>query len=263
MQSKMTAIVQEIRRIRQDLRSKPVTVSNKSVVFPRGTIILIFVLAAMFSVPWVLTKVTEFNEGRRAVGRGAGAAGGGVLPSGAETGGASARPRASAVAAATTGGEARYEIYYAPDVNLEKEDVTVVATAHERIDAALYSATDYAFCDALADAAKHGVKVRVYRDHEQYQEESSRARGRQTCSGELVAAGAAVKVKGTAELMHLKSYAVDGKVLRSGSANLSESGEKRQDNDVIFLGSSAAVNGFERDFESMWDREDNEAVGPR
>ena len=156
------------------------------------------------------------------------------------------------------------EIYYSPDENLEKEDVTVVATAARAESMRRFTAQRITlFVTRLADAAKHGVKVRVYRDHEQYQEESSRARGRQTCTGELVAAGAAVKVKGTAELMHLKSYAVDGKVLRSGSANLSESGEKRQDNDVIFLGSSAAVNGFERDFESMWDREDNEAVGPR
>jgi phosphatidylserine/phosphatidylglycerophosphate/cardiolipin synthase-like enzyme len=226
---------------------------------------MIIILAAMFTVPWIMSKVTEYNEGHRASGRGAGGAAGGVLPRGSEAGAASARPRAASATGPSvgSGGEAQYQIYYSPDENLEKEDVAVIAAARSRIDAALYSATDYAVCDALADEAKHGVKVRVYRDREQYEQEQNRAHGRQTCMGELIAAGASVKVKGSSELMHLKSYAVDGRVLRSGSANVSESGEKRQDNDVIFMASPAAVNGFEQDFESIWEREDNQVLSER
>ena len=33
--------------------------------------------------------------------------------------------------------------------------------------------------------------------------------------------------------MHLKSYEIDGRVLRTGAANFSASGLKRQDNDLI------------------------------
>ncbi len=73
---------------------------------------------------------------------------------------------------------------------------------------------------ALAFAAARGVRVRVWR-------ESSTA----ACShagelGKLVAAGAALCVKPPAALMRLKSYCVDGRVLRTGSANFSAGGEK-------------------------------------
>lgn len=48
----------------------------------------------------------------------------------------------------------------------------------------------------------------------------------------LTAAGIEVRMKGQKELMHLKSYAIDGTCVRAGSANWSPTGLKRQDNDV-------------------------------
>lgn len=168
----------------------------------------------------------------------------------------------------TTGGGAgagpledgQYSIYYSPSHNLEREDAKVIRSAKHSIDAALYSATDWELCGALADAASRGVRVRVYRDREQFTEEDKRARGRETCSAQLVAAGAQVRVKSSTVLMHLKSYEVDGRLLRTGSANVSPSGEKQQDNDVVFVGSSAAAKGFESQFAMMWARSDNETV---
>jgi phosphatidylserine/phosphatidylglycerophosphate/cardiolipin synthase-like enzyme len=35
--------------------------------------------------------------------------------------------------------------------------------------------------------------------------------------------------------MHLKSYEIDGKLLRTGAANFPASGLKRQDNDLIVI----------------------------
>ena len=44
------------------------------------------------------------------------------------------------------------------------------------------------------------------------------------------------------ELMHLKGYCVDHRLLRTGSANFSQSGETRQDNDLVALrGASVSV----------------------
>jgi phosphatidylserine/phosphatidylglycerophosphate/cardiolipin synthase-like enzyme len=173
---------------------------------------------------------------------------------------------ASIRSAVTTGGDAgaiadgQYSIYYSPSHNLEREDARVIRSAKRSIDAALYSATDWELCGALADAASRGVRVRVYRDREQFAEEDKRARGRETCSAQLVAAGAQVRVKSSSVLMHLKSYEVDGRLLRTGSANASPSGEKQQDNDVVFVGSAAAAKGFESQFAMMWARSDNETV---
>jgi phosphatidylserine/phosphatidylglycerophosphate/cardiolipin synthase-like enzyme len=53
--------------------------------------------------------------------------------------------------------------------------------------------------------------------------------------------------------MHLKSYSIDGDVLRPGSANFSTSGENAQDNDLIVIRDPSAAAKFDVHFEKMWD----------
>jgi phosphatidylserine/phosphatidylglycerophosphate/cardiolipin synthase-like enzyme len=52
--------------------------------------------------------------------------------------------------------------------------------------------------------------------------------------------------------MHLKSYQVDGRVLRTGAANFSASGLKRQDNDLIVIESAEAAAAFRRNFDAQF-----------
>jgi phosphatidylserine/phosphatidylglycerophosphate/cardiolipin synthase-like enzyme len=65
------------------------------------------------------------------------------------------------------------------------------------------------------------------------------------------------------DLMHLKSYQVDGRVLRSGSANFSVSGEIYQDNDLIVIDSPQVAARFREAFERLWSRPDNQRIGFR
>ena len=57
--------------------------------------------------------------------------------------------------------------------------------------------------------------------------------------------------------MHLKAYAVDGAVLRTGSGNFSRSGLASQDNDAIFITDPPVVDAFESNFERIWARAQN------
>ena len=59
---------------------------------------------------------------------------------------------------------------------------------------------------------------------------------------------AIVRIKKRGPLMHLKAYAVDSVLFRTGSANLSPSGLKQQDNDLIILRDPA------------WTRRDRDAL---
>jgi phosphatidylserine/phosphatidylglycerophosphate/cardiolipin synthase-like enzyme len=52
--------------------------------------------------------------------------------------------------------------------------------------------------------------------------------------------------------MHLKSYQIDGRLLRSGAANFSASGLKRQDNDLIVIESAEAAASFKRNFDARY-----------
>jgi phosphatidylserine/phosphatidylglycerophosphate/cardiolipin synthase-like enzyme len=57
--------------------------------------------------------------------------------------------------------------------------------------------------------------------------------------------------------MHLKAYAIDGAVLRTGSGNFSHSGLAAQDNDAVFITDPAVVDAFEGNFERIWARAQN------
>jgi len=50
----------------------------------------------------------------------------------------------------------------------------------------------------------------------------------------------------------LKSYQIDGRVLRTGAANFSASGLKRQDNDLVVVESAEAAEAFKRVFDARF-----------
>jgi phosphatidylserine/phosphatidylglycerophosphate/cardiolipin synthase-like enzyme len=101
----------------------------------------------------------------------------------------------------------------------------------------------------LADA---GVIVRVYRDGSEYEQEKRRG---ESTTDVLLRGGVAVRIKSSRDLMHFKSYVVDGMMLRTGSANWSKAGLLKQDNDYEIDPSLAGM--FERRFTEMWDRPTN------
>jgi phosphatidylserine/phosphatidylglycerophosphate/cardiolipin synthase-like enzyme len=186
------------------------------------------------------------------------------------------------------------ETHYSPTENLEHYDLALLRSAQKSIDLCGFSFTDQAVGDAIAGAARRGVRVRVYLDRGQSNDELERAakrdgtpepRGRKRDveyadgffeeqevpdpSSEAVISRLAatpnveVRIKHSRVLMHLKSYAVDGQTLRSGSANFSASALKHQDNDLVLTHDAASVRRFELDFNQLWSRPDNERLQPQ
>jgi phosphatidylserine/phosphatidylglycerophosphate/cardiolipin synthase-like enzyme len=160
-------------------------------------------------------------------------------------------------------GNGKVEIHYAPASDLERIDLALLRSATRSIDMAAYLLVDQPLIEALADAARRGVRVRLYLDGA---EEASgggfggRARGLRGVERiEL-----RLKPPGS-EIMHLKSYSIDAKVLRTGSANFTFSGLKREDDDLVVIRDQVAIAVFEDSFEEMWRRATNisEAVSAR
>jgi len=145
---------------------------------------------------------------------------------------------------------------YSPDANIERLDVEAIASTdpHAHLDIAMYAFTDHILADAVADAAGRGIKVRIYRDEQQYQQESRRDQyvARKFAAEQNIS----IRVKHSSDLMHLKEWS-DGSRLREGSANWSPSGEKRQDNSAAVFNNKQASQAFERKFQDMWNRPDN------
>jgi phosphatidylserine/phosphatidylglycerophosphate/cardiolipin synthase-like enzyme len=147
------------------------------------------------------------------------------------------------------------QIYYAPRVNLESVDAQEIGRAELSIDMAAYVLSDPRIIEALTVAAERGVLIRLYLDKSQFAEHGPTRGG---LVGALLAhPNVVARVKGEGVLMHLKAYAVDGAVLRTGSGNFSRSGLAAQDNDAIFLTDPMIVDAFEGNFERIWARAQN------
>lgn len=150
---------------------------------------------------------------------------------------------------------ARAEIHYAPDENLELVDARVIAGATLTIDMAAYVLSDVRIIEALTDAAERDVAVRLYFDKSQFSQHGLRVDA--PIEALLAHPNVAAKVKGEGVLMHLKAYAIDGKLLRTGSGNFSRPGLAEQDNDLVLIADPNAVDAFERTFEEIWSRARN------
>lgn len=151
------------------------------------------------------------------------------------------------------------ESLYTNPTNAAQPDVLHLSTAKASIDIAAYCLNHPALITALALAAARGVRIRLYLDRTELE---AAARGDATLARTPLYAllnngQIAIKVKASSVLMHLKSYVVDGAVLRTGSANFTTEGEEPQDNDAVWTDDAGAIGRFQAKFEAMWNRPDN------
>ena len=108
------------------------------------------------------------------------------------------------------------EIHYAPVENLEHIDLALIRSATKSVDMAAFTLTDWPLIAVLKEARGRGVTVRILLDPSQRQADAKLAEMKDVVR---------VKKRGR-PYMHLKAYAIDGVLLRTGSANFSPSGLK-------------------------------------
>jgi phosphatidylserine/phosphatidylglycerophosphate/cardiolipin synthase-like enzyme len=107
-------------------------------------------------------------------------------------------------------------IHYAPTENLEHIDVALIDRAEREIDMAAYVLTDWPILQALTRAADRGVKVRIYLDGTQLAEREPA----KVFNDLAETPGVETRTKHkSSDPMHLKSYQIDGRLLRTGAAN--------------------------------------------
>jgi len=140
-------------------------------------------------------------------------------------------------------------VHYAPAENLEHIDVELIDSASHEIDFAAYVLTDWPVMQALKRAAERGATVRTYLDARQLAEREPTKVFQDLAQTH----GVEIRVKReNSALIHLKSYEIDGQLLRTGAANFSASGLKRQDNDLIVIEDAQAVAKFKHAFEARF-----------
>lgn len=137
-------------------------------------------------------------------------------------------------------------VYFSPRGNCEKMIIDRINSAEKTIDAAVYSINNDNIINALIDAKKRGVKVRILTDKTQ-------AKGRSSKVKYLYDNGINIRVHSQFKIEHNK-FAVYDKVKGStGSFNWTNPAEKKNSENCIFFDDTDnAVSDYSKRFEYLW-----------
>ena len=141
------------------------------------------------------------------------------------------------------------EVYFNDPYN-DPKDRTIqnmilddIRAAEKTIDVATYNYTDTKTAKALIDAVHRGVQVRLVIDEDNSSKDVIR---------DLRDGGVSVITAESSGLMHAKYIIIDGKVVISGSANMTLSSFSYDNNFMIRLESKDAAKVFTDEFEEMF-----------
>lgn len=138
------------------------------------------------------------------------------------------------------------EVLFSPqDRPISKAVRPLLQNARERIDIAVFFLTNKHITADLIEAKERGVKVRVILD-------ATAATNGYTKHELLRAAGIPVKVENWGGKMHMKSAAVDGRHVVTGSMNWTSAGEYANDENTIIVHSQAHAAEYHRFYDAMW-----------
>lgn len=126
-----------------------------------------------------------------------------------------------------------------PDANL----AAAIAQARLSVDLAVYQLNLWSIRDALLDAHRRGVAVRLVTDSDYMDEEEI---------AELQAAGIPVLGDRREGLMHNKFAVIDRQEVWTGSMNLSVNDAYRNNNNLIRVRSQRLAENYRREFEEMF-----------
>lgn len=121
----------------------------------------------------------------------------------------------------------------------------LIARANESIHVMVYGFTLDELGDALIEARRRGVEVKVL-----IEAESAGWRGSE--HERLMANGVEVRLDSNPDLMHHKVMIVDGAIVVTGSYNWTWSAEKENDENLVVINDPAAAAIYEEEFQRLW-----------
>ena len=132
------------------------------------------------------------------------------------------------------------------------ELVSLYGQARNSLDVAIYSLTHPQIVEAIIDAHKRGVQVRVITDRRSAEENTQKHAIRA-----LLLAGVPVMVNEHSGLMHLKMSIIDGRLATTGSYNYTRSASERNDEMFVVSTDVNFVRACQKEFDRMWTDEKN------
>lgn len=129
----------------------------------------------------------------------------------------------------------------------EKVLINVINAAKSNLDVAIYSLTFKNIANAIVQAKKRGVAVRIITDT---QEAKNAAQAAELKT--LKASGIPIKENKHKGLMHLKVTIADKSVLTTGSFNYSDAAAKTNDEVLVSIHDPKMAAEWDTEFDKMW-----------
>ncbi len=145
-----------------------------------------------------------------------------------------------------TVGATKVSAYFSPqDKTVEKALVPLIENAQSYIYLPVFVITHKKLTQALIDAKKRGVDVKIILD-------ATSVRSNHTTHEILREAGIPLKTENYAGKVHNKSMIIDDKYVITGSMNFSNSGENRNDENCLVIENSDLAKFYKGWFEFIW-----------
>ncbi|MFA6527554.1 MAG: phospholipase D-like domain-containing protein [Candidatus Babeliales bacterium] len=143
-------------------------------------------------------------------------------------------------------------VYFSPDDHPSEKLIDLINHAHHKIYAAVYMITDRNIAEALTNAKKRGVDVKVIMDRASF--EGSWGKGKYLKENNIelfvFGLGSKPKTKFPSALMHNKFALIDNQ-LWNGSFNWTRNANKNNQENVILTDNSALYTRFQKHFEVL------------
>lgn len=137
-------------------------------------------------------------------------------------------------------------IYFSPSPRCEQNLVELINNSKQRIDAAVYAINNDEIVEALKNAHRRGVKIRILTDRLQASNKSSKVR-------ELYNYGINIRVHSKHKIEHNKFAVFDNKSAASGSYNWTNpASEKNSENCIFFVQDQEAAGTYCSRFDYLW-----------
>jgi phosphatidylserine/phosphatidylglycerophosphate/cardiolipin synthase-like enzyme len=138
--------------------------------------------------------------------------------------------------------------YFSQDQgNPDKQLIDVIKKSKNTLDIAIYSLTKKDIVQAIIDAKKRGVNVRLITDKAEASKKAQKAELKL-----IKDANISVKENTHQGLMHLKVTIADKSIVTTGSYNYTEGATSLNDEVLVVIKDKSAAEKFSSEFERMW-----------
>ena len=140
---------------------------------------------------------------------------------------------------------AETKVYFSPNGGCQEAVITEISQARKSIDIAMYELTSREIAQALVDAKKRGVKIRIVLDNAQIKERFSKSRY-------LSSKRIDVKFHLGPGLMHDKFAVIDARELLTGSFNWTASADKKNAENLLVISDKELAQKYAKHFKHLW-----------